>query len=273
MSVNAGVNDDPRQPLVREIKPADACCGVPWSIATFGKNHMDEEQGQRDVSKGGSVHVTDEAINTAIHFAGFMLAILGLTVLVTASATQGKVWHIVGFAVYGTTLLLMFTASVLHHGIHSTPEVEYNFLLMDYAAIFPLVGGSFTPFCLVCLHDHWAGWVFLGVIWGLSLMGVVMVLALREKLPRWVLGLMFMLLGWMGGLLAFWLVHRLPPGAIVLLVLGGVMYSIGFVIFEIEKPNPVPGRFGFHEIWHIMVLVGAIIHWCCMYFYILPYPS
>lgn len=273
MSANAVSNDDPKQPLLGDGSETHLCCGVPWSIATFGTYHMDEEQGKRAESKGGSVHVTDEAINTMTHFGGFLFSVLGLTVLVTAAAMQSKVWHIVSFSIYGASLSFMFFASTLHHGIHSTPAVEYNFLLMDYAAIFPLISGSFSPFCLVCLHDHWAGWVFFGVSWGLSIMGIVMVLSLRKKLPRWVLGVMFILLGWMGGLLAFWLIHRLPLGAIVLLAVGGVLYSIGFVVFEVEKPNPVPGRFGFHEIWHILVVLAAIVHWCCMYFYILPYPA
>eukprot|EP00747_Dinoflagellata_sp_TGD_P037165 gnl/TRDRNA2_/TRDRNA2_138910_c0_seq2.p1 gnl/TRDRNA2_/TRDRNA2_138910_c0~~gnl/TRDRNA2_/TRDRNA2_138910_c0_seq2.p1 ORF type:complete len:178 (+),score=21.32 gnl/TRDRNA2_/TRDRNA2_138910_c0_seq2:69-602(+) len=168
---------------------------------------------------------------------------------------------------------MMLVASVLHHGIHSTPRVEKRLLLFDYIAIFPLIAGSLTPICLGVLHDVWGGWVILGVVWGISLAGIWMLLVFQAKLPRWINGVMYMSLGWMGGVVATLIYHRLGLHAVSLMALGGVLFSAGYFVFALERPNPIPGYFGFHEIWHIFVLLAAAVHWAFMYIYVLPYPE
>lgn len=265
--------EDPSQPLVPESSKVKlkrgACCGCDWSIAEAGDVTSDGTV--RTLSKGGSPHVTDDVFNTAMHFVGLMLSILGTACLIAAASVQAKPWHILSFSIYGATLIGLFTASTLHHGINSTPYVEKVLLLVDYIAIFPLIAGTFTPFCLVYLHDSWIGWTFFGCSWGIALFGVIMIALLQEKLPRWVNFTMYMTIGWFGLLLCLLAWDLIGVPAICLIATGGVLYTGGGVVFMAEKPNPAPGTFGFHEIWHIFVFLGAMVHWFVMYLYVLPH--
>jgi len=253
---------------------ASRCCATcepcAWKFAEYGTMHLDGKE--RQVSKGGSPHVTDETINTMTHFVGLMMSLLGFAVLVSAAAVTGKVWHIVGFSVYSTTLVLLFLASSLHHGIHSTPEVEKCLLLFDYIAIFPLIAGTFTPFELIILHDEYSGWALFGTSWFIAISGMVLIAVLGEKFPRWISFTMYITLGWMGAFLALFCIEKVGVSGAAMVAAGGVLYTIGGVIFVAEKPNPYPGYFGFHEIWHIFVLSAAATHWLVMYFWLLPYP-
>lgn len=245
--------------------------GCAWGLAEYGAMHIKGQN--REVSKGGSPHVTDETINTMTHLVGLMLSLLGSAVLIAASSSEGKVWHIVSFSIYGTTLMLLFLASTLHHGVHSTPLVEHYFLLFDYIAIFPLIAGTFTPLCLVLFHHSWIGWTFFGSTWLIALIGMLLLVILQDKFPRWISFTMYITLGWMGAFIALFSLPKIGFLAIAAIAFGGVLYSVGGVIFVIEKPNPYPGRFGFHEIWHIFVLAAAATHWIVMYVWILPYPE
>lgn len=261
--------DESRQMLAPESQER-RCCDCDWGLAEYGAMHLEGKS--RDVSKGGSEHVTDETISTMVHFVGLMLSILGTAVLVGAASVEGKVWHIIGFSIYGATLIMLFLASTLHHGVHSNPKVEQDLLLFDYIAIFPLIAGTFTPICLVCLHDHWSGWVFLGSVWFIAITGMVLIGVLREKFPRWISFTMYITLGWMGAFLVLFAFERMGLSFLLIVAFGGVLYTVGGVVFVVEKPNPYPGYFGFHEIWHIFVLLAAATHWCVMYFWVLPYP-
>jgi len=247
--------------------PAEECA---WKFAEYGTMHLDGEE--RLVSKGGSPHVTDETINTMTHFVGLMLSILGATVLVSAAAVQGKVWHIVSFSVYGASLVTLFLASTLHHGIHSTPEVEKCLLLFDYIAIFPLIAGTCTPFSLILLHDKYSGWAMFGVSWFIAISGMVLIGILREKAPRWISFTMYITLGWMAGFTVLFVIHDIGLSGAAMVAGGGILFTVGGVIFVTEVPNPYPGYFGFHEIWHLFVLVACATHWCVMYWWLLPYP-
>jgi len=220
----------------------------------------------RTLSKDQSPHVTDEIFNTASHLTGAILAILGIVLLIVESAVAGKVWHIVSFSIYGFSLILLFTASTLHHGINASEQTEEFLRTMDYLAIFPLIAGTYTPFCLVVLRGT-LGWSMFGVVWGIAALGIVLKASIRT-LPKWVSNTFYLTLGLMSIVLVIPLFQALGFPAVGLLILGGVFYVGGNIIFSIEKPNPVPGKFGFHEIWHIFVLLGAFCHYALMYFYI-----
>jgi len=224
----------------------------------------------RELSKDKSPHVTDEIFNTASHLTGAILAVLGTVLLVVEAAAAGKIWHIISFAIYGLSLLLLFIASSLHHGIDASPRTEEVLRTFDYLAIFPLIAGTYTPFCLVVLRGT-LGWSVFGVVWGVAIVGIVMKAAIRS-LPKWVSNTFYLTLGLMSVVMVVPLFSALNITAVALLLLGGIFYIAGNVIFTIEKPNPLPGKFGFHEIWHIFVLAGAFLHYLIMYLYILPMP-
>ena len=224
----------------------------------------------RKLSKDGSVYVTDEFYNTLIAAIGAILSLVGIVLLLTSSLQNGKPRHIVAFLVYGATLLNLFVASALHHGINGSKQTEHLLRQLDYYAIFFMIAGTFTPFCLIVLRNS-LGYSVLGLVWLLAIVGVVLK-AKFPGLPKWVLAIFYLGMGWLGLLVAWPIYQRIPHG-VILLILGGLFFSIGAIIYYLERPNPIPGRFGFHEIWHLFVLAGSGRHFALMYFYILPLPS
>ncbi|WP_250447651.1 hemolysin III family protein [Actinotalea sp. C106] len=219
------------------------------------------------LSKDGSVHVTDERINTVSHLAATCFALVGSALLIAQAGDQGDPWKIVGFSVYGFCVLMLFGSSTLHHGLDRSPRVNEVLRTLDYDSVFLLIAGSVTPLVLVLFRNTY-GWTILGAVWAIAAAGIVL-RSLHRTLPKHLSNTLFIVLGWIPVLLAGAGVP-LPFGAYALMAAGGLMYSAGFVIFVIEKPNPVPGVFGFHEIWHIIVVLAAFLHYLLMYLYVLP---
>lgn len=223
---------------------------------------MDTAQRSRD----GSVHVTDERINTISHLVGSCFALLGGALLLAQAGAAGEPWRIVGLAIYAASLLTLFVCSTLHHGLDLSPRANEILRTLDYTSVFFLIAGTVTPIVLVLDRTPF-GWAVLGTVWLIAALGIAARSVWRD-LPKWVTNTLYIVLGWMpvvlvlGGL-------SLPTGALVLMAAGGVVYSIGFVVFILERPNPVPGLFGFHEIWHILVVIAATLHFLLMYLYLL----
>ena len=218
-------------------------------------------------SRDGSVHVTDERINTVTHLAASCFALVGAALLVAQAGVEGDPWKIVGLAVYGVSVLTLFVASTLHHGIDRGPRVNEVLRTLDYASVFLLIAGSITPLVLVLFRNTY-GWTVLGAVWLVAAVGIVARSMLRD-LPKYVTNTLYIALGWMPVLLVGAGVP-LPFGAYALMAAGGLLYSVGFVIFVVERPNPVPGVLGFHEIWHVLVVLAAVLHYLLMYRYVLP---
>jgi hemolysin III len=218
-------------------------------------------------SRDGSPHATDEVFNSLSHLAAFIVSVLGMVLLIAKSATSGNAisWKIVSFSIYGLSLSNLFLCSTLHHSVTSTRKVERLFQLLDYLAIFPLIAGTFTPMCLVFLHSTVIGWSFLAVVWTISILSMVGLLHHFVKTPKWLTMTLYITLGWFGAFLALYLYPTyLQLGGIVLLILGGVFYTVGGYIYTTEQPSSdllIPGKFGFHELWHIFVSKSQI---CCM---------
>jgi len=219
------------------------------------------------LSRDGSVHVTDERFNTVSHLFAACFALVGAALLVSRAAEQGDPWKIVGFVVYGLSVVSLFAASALHHGVDRGPRVNGVLRTLDYDSVFFLIAGSVTPLVLVVFRSTY-GWTVLGAVWAIAVAGIVSRSVLRE-LPKYVTNTLYIALGWMSVLLVG-AGGALPIGALLLMATGGLVYSAGFVIFVIERPNPWPGVFGFHEIWHIMVMVAALLHYVLMDRYVLP---
>lgn len=220
------------------------------------------------LSRDGSVHVTDERINTVTHLAASCFAVVGAALLITQAAAQGDPWKIVGFSVYGLSVLMLFVTSTLHHGIDRGPRVNEVLRTLDYVSVFLLIAGTVTPLVLVVFRNPY-GWAVLGGVWVIAAVGITLRSTLRE-LPKYVTNTLYIALGWTTVLLAGAGVP-LPFGAYALMAAGGLLYSVGFVIFVVERPNPVPGVLGFHEIWHVLVVVAAALHYLLIYLYVLPY--
>lgn len=222
---------------------------------------------KRKLSKDGSKHVTNEVFNTASHIIGFIFSLLGSVYLLVASSFLGDVYKIIGFSIYGFSVCFMFFSSVMMHGLPGNASKVFR--VLDYVSVFLLIAGSLTPLCLIVLRDEW-GWSILGVAWIIAIIGVSLRASILS-LSKWITNTFYVGLGWVGlvvGLLSYSL---LPFMAIVLLALGGIVFTIGSFIFYFEWPNPIKGKIGFHEIWHVFVLVGVFLHWMMLYLYILPF--
>lgn len=218
-------------------------------------------------SRDGSVHVTDERFNTVSHLFAACFAVVGAALLITQAAAQGDPWKIVGFSVYGLSVVVLFVTSTLHHGIDGGPRVNEVLRTLDYDAVFLLIAGTVTPLVLVLFRNPY-GWAVLGAVWLIAVLGIVL-RSVARQLPKYVTNTLFIALGWMPVLLVGAGVP-LAFGAYALMAAGGLVYSAGFVVFVIERPNPWPGVFGFHELWHLMVVVAAVLHYLLMYLYVLP---
>lgn len=225
---------------------------------------------QRLLSRDNSIHVTDEVFNSISHLSAAMLSFLGMVLLIAQSG--GDPWKIVSFSVYGSSLLFLFSCSTLHHAITGTAETEKKLRMLDYLAIFPLIAGTYTPLCLVFFHKSVIGWSFLGVAWFLAFCGMILTAQFGpERIPKWLSMTMYITLGWIGAFLSIWLLPIIGISGLIVFFLGGVAFTVGGVVYTSEQPNPIPGKFGFHEIWHIAVILGTGFHFAVMYVYVLPW--
>lgn len=210
-----------------------------------------------------------EPVNSLTHFAGILLSVAGLVALITLSA--GETWRTVSFAIYGGALILLYTASTLLHGLRVGPRSLRRLRIFDHAAIFVLIAGSYTPIALVTLQQGNAvwGWALFGGAWGIAALGVVFKLFWLEA-PRWLSTALYLLMGWLALVAIVPIVQTLPTGGILWLVLGGLFYSVGAVIYGLKKPDWFPGLLGYHELWHLFVLAGSACHFVMMLLYVLP---
>lgn len=217
---------------------------------------------RRPLSKDGSPNVTDEFYNTWITVVGLALAIAGCTYLLAMSVIAHKPWHILGFGFYTVGIITLFAMSILHHGIDGSEREEEIFRLMDYCAIFVMIAGAQSAFCLILARTP-LGWTVFGLVWALAILGIFLKTAC-PRVPKKITTGIYLIMGWLGMLLvpALYRAGGIPP--LAWLVAGGLLYTIGSGIFMLERPNPRPGVFGFHEIWHLMVVLASICHYTVM---------
>lgn len=189
--------------------------------------------------------------------------------LVAASA--GHPWRTASFAVFGLSSLLLFTASTLLHAVRAGPAVTDRLRRADHAAIFLLIAGSYTPIALVTLRASRPvlGWSLFAVVWVLATLGAVFKVA-WFRAPRWLSTTLYLGLGWMAILAIGPIAQSMATGGLALLVGGGVLYSLGAVIYARRRPDPWPHRVGFHGLWHLFVLAGWGAHLAMMAAYVAP---
>lgn len=194
------------------------------------------------------------------HALGAGLAVVGLIVLLVLA--HGRPWHTVAFALYGLSLVLLYTASAVYHSLWTTPQGEERLQKFDHIAIYCLIAGSYIPLCLLPLRGPW-GWALMGVEMGLASVGIGIVL-LWKKAPDWVRMVVYLIMGWLIVLAFGPLRQTLSPQAMAWMVSGGVVYSIGAVVFATNRPHLWPGKFSAHDLWHLFVLGGSACHYMVM---------
>lgn len=215
----------------------------------------------RTLSKDGSPHVTDERFNTISHLLALLFVVPGCAWLIVRASSVSP-WHIVGASLYTLGIVSLFLFSTLHHGLEGSPRFEDRMRTLDYVAIFLLIGGTFSPLCLTVARGP-LGWSVFGSVWFFCLVGITLRSAI-PTLPKWVTMTFYVGLGWMAALLGPLLIGEMGPWGMAGIALGGVLYTAGGVIYVKEAPNPRPGFFGFHEIWHLFVMAGAAAHFAVL---------
>jgi hemolysin III len=209
-----------------------------------------------------------EPFNGLSHLCGAVLGIVALVVLV--SLARGKPWHLSGFAVYGATLILLYLASALYHLLPVSERGIARLRMVDRVGIYLLIAGTYTPLCLVPLRGAW-GWSLLGAVWGLALFGSLCEITWRTAPRWWGIGL-YVVMGWLG-VIAFGPLTRTLSGAgLYWLVAGGIIYSVGTVIYATQRCRLWPRAFGAHELWHLFVLGGSACHFVLMFRFVAPLP-
>jgi hemolysin III len=214
---------------------------------------------------------SNEYFNSISHLIGAILSISVLAVLVTLAAVNHKPTHVIGFAIYGTSLFLSFLFSCLLHFFLLFGKYLRVFGILDHNAIYLLIAGTYTPFCLTIFNGA-TGWVLFGIIWSLAVFFITLKSIFFVKISVLMSNISFLLMGWIIVFLIGPIYTRLGMGAISLLIVGGLFYTVGALIFARGKPNPFPPYFGNHEIWHLCVLAGNAVMFLVMLLYVLPYP-
>ncbi|HKB57661.1 MAG TPA: hemolysin III family protein [Lacunisphaera sp.] len=203
----------------------------------------------------------EELLNRLTHALGAAFSAAGLVLLVVFSVLHGDAWHVVSTAIFGVTLVLLYTSSTLYHSFRSerTRQVLQKF---DHAAIFLLIAGTYTPFVLVTLRGPW-GWSLFGVVWGLAIVGVTLKFwfAGRFRLSS---TLIYLAMGWLVLVALKPLLAALPAGGFRLLVAGGLCYT-GGAVFYLWKRLPYH-----HAVWHLFVLAGSACHWAAVFLCVVP---
>ena len=195
------------------------------------------------------------------HAGGAILSLVGLVFLLVAAG--GRPWHTISFAIYGATLVLLYTASALFHSIRTSPQGERRLFAFDRAAIYLLIAGTYTPICLLVLPGIW-GWSILGVVWGLAILGIVVDILCHCKTPDWAQAVLYLLTGWVVLAAIGPLVKALPLAALLWLAAGCLIYTVGAVICVTNRPRLRPGVFDAHDLWHVLVIGGSVCHFIVM---------
>jgi hemolysin III len=208
-----------------------------------------------------SYSVGEEIAHAVTHGLGLLLSIAGLAVLVAAASVRGDAWHVVGCAVFGVTLVLLYAASTLYHSIHHQ-RAKRVLRKLDWSAIFLLIAGSYTPFTLVSLRGGW-GWTLLALVWGLAVLGIVLQVIIPTSVRRLSVAI-YLAMGWLVLIAIEPLVRSLHSEGLVLLVLGGLAYTLGLAFYAWRR---LPYN---HAIWHVFVLAGSACHFSCVLGYVIP---
>ncbi|MBQ7284941.1 MAG: hemolysin III family protein [Alphaproteobacteria bacterium] len=201
------------------------------------------------ILNGRSYTIKEEIWNSIIHGIGIALSIAALVLLVVLSSIDGNVWAIVSTDIFGTSMIVLYSASTIYHAI---PNQEWKKKLkkFDHISIYYLIAGSYTPFLLVNMRGT-IGWILFGIVWGLALIGTCLkLLSTGSGTKAWSIGL-YVLMGWMIVFASKELVSKIPTIGLIFLILGGAFYTLG-IIFYVWKSRQYT-----HTIWHIFVSIGT----------------
>lgn len=209
-----------------------------------------------------------EPINGLTHLAGAIFAFIGLLALIIKAVNNGESTLAVGAVIiFGISMILLYAASATYHMVIAREKVIAFLRKIDHSMIFVLIAGSYTPFCLISLNGT-TGWIIFSIVTVIAIAGILFKMV-WFNCPRWLSTALYIAMGWIIIFAASPLSDRLSPQGFFLLVLGGIFYTIGGVIYAV-KPKFLESKYlGFHEIFHIFILLGSLAHFLSVYMYVL----
>ena len=207
-----------------------------------------------------------EPVNGLTHLFAAVAALVGLVLLLVIG--WGDPGKVVSLTIYGVSLTLLFLASGIYHSVEANPGAMLKLRKFDHSAIYLLIAGTYTPICFNMLEGFWK-WGMLGIVWGLALIGIGVKIFFIHA-PRWVTAGVYVIMGWLCVIGGQEIIAALPVGALIWMVVGGVIFTLGAIVYITKAMDFVPGVFGFHEVWHIFVILGALAHFIAIAFYIAP---
>ena len=197
------------------------------------------------------------------HGVGAALALAGTALLLARSAAMGKWLYFGLFAVYGLSMVCLYTASTLYHCLNGSVAKRLALRKYDHCSIYLLIAGSYTPLCLTVLRE--AGGIPLMIaVWTLAAAGTVLTIA-KLSIPRWLTSAIYLFMGWLAIFAIVSIYRALPAAGFSWLLAGGLLYTVGGVLYAVKWPGRDNPRFGCHEIFHVFILLGSIAHFVMMY--------
>jgi len=207
-----------------------------------------------------------EPVNTWTHLIPFVAAIIGLMFLISIS--KNSISKLITMTIYGLSVIVLYGASSLYHWVRTTPQTELLLKKVDHISIYFLIAGTYTPVFYYGLVGTWR-WAMLASVWTLAIVGMVLKICFIHA-PRYVSSIFYVSLGWIALIPFVQLIKHLPIEAIILMAIGGVAYTMGAVIYATKIFDFFPKRFGFHEIFHLFIAMGSIVHFIMILIYIVP---
>lgn len=206
------------------------------------------------------------------HFIGIVFGILATPPLLMRAASNPDKTHIIALSIFITSMIMLYSASTIYHSLDKSEKVNRRLRKMDHIMIFYLIAGSYTPVCLIVLNGTF-GHILLAIVWGIAIIGTI-IKACWITCPKWFSSVLYIAMGWVCIIAIRPIVHTLPAQGTFWLVMGGVLYTVGGVIYALtgKKFNEKHPNFGTHEIFHLFVLAGSICHFIMMYSYIALMP-
>lgn len=202
-------------------------------------------------------------MNGFTHFIPAVFSIVGLVLLLDKALYHMDPYRIVSYTVFGVGLFLLYLMSTLYHWLPVNDKKVKLLRRLDHIMIFVLIAATYTPLCLISLRGAW-GWSLFGVVWTFAI-GGIFIKIFWMNVSRWISTSLYLIMGWIA-VVAIWpLVNVLQGSELMLLVAGGMFYTVGAVIYALKKPVIISGFLGFHEIFHIFVAMGSFAHFLLIY--------
>lgn len=205
-----------------------------------------------------------DPVSAATHFIAMLLALVAAVPLLVKASVEGKL-HLVSLTIFIISMVLLYAASTIYHTFDISPKNNKLLKRIDHMMIFILIAGTYTPVCLIVLGDS-TGWNLLFLVWGIAIFGII-IKAWFILCPKWFSSCLYIAMGWVCILAIQKIVKALPPAAFLWLLAGGLIYTVGGIIYALKVPifNSKHRYFGSHEIFHLFVMGGSFCHYILMY--------